>query len=52
MAIVAAVAHKSFKEMGVPALLGNLQPGGVFADVKSVYDPAAVQDAGYTLWRL
>ena len=52
VAIVAAVAHKSFKEMGLAALLGKLQPGGVFADVKSVYDPAAVRDAGYTLWRL
>ena len=52
VAVVAAVAHKSFQEMGLPALLGKLQPGGVFADVKSVYDPAAVRDAGYTLWRL
>ena len=51
-AIVAAVGHKPYKEMGLPALLGKLQPGGVFADVKSVYDPAPVREAGYDLWRL
>ena len=51
-AIVAAVGHKPYKEMGLPALLGKLQPGGVFADVKSVYDPAPVREAGYALWRL
>src|SRR5487761_2674310 len=44
-AIVAAVGHKPYKEMGLPALLGKLQPGGVFADVKSVYDPAPVREA-------
>ena len=52
VALVAAVAHKSFQEMGLPALLRKLQPGGVFADVKSAYDPAAVRNAGHTLWRL
>jgi UDP-N-acetyl-D-glucosamine/UDP-N-acetyl-D-galactosamine dehydrogenase len=51
-AIVAAVAHKPYKEMGLPALLGKLQPGGVFADVKSVYDPASIREAGHVLWRL
>jgi UDP-N-acetyl-D-glucosamine/UDP-N-acetyl-D-galactosamine dehydrogenase len=51
-AIVAAVGHRSYKEMGLSSLLGKLHPGGVFADVKSVYDPVSVREAGYTLWRL
>src|SRR5438034_2655872 len=51
-AIVAAVAHKPYKTMGLPVLLGKLLPGGVFADVKSVYDPEPVRDGGYALWRL
>jgi UDP-N-acetyl-D-galactosamine dehydrogenase len=51
-AIVAAVAHKPYKSMGLPALLGKLLPGGVFADVKSAYDPAPVREAGHVLWRL
>ena len=51
-AIIAAVAHQPYKQMGVAQLLGKLKPGGVFSDVKSVYDPAAVRQAGHDLWRL
>lgn len=51
-AIVACVAHKEYADMGIPALLGKLQPGGVFSDVKSFYDPAAIRAGGATLWRL
>ena len=51
-AIIAAVAHKPYKEMGLATLLGKLLPGGVFADVKSAYDPARIREAGHTLWRL
>ena len=51
-AIIAAVAHQPYKQMGVSKLLGKLKSGGVFADVKSVYDPAAVAKAGHELWRL
>jgi UDP-N-acetyl-D-galactosamine dehydrogenase len=51
-AIIAAVAHQPYKQMGVSKLLGKLKPGGVFADVKSVYDPAVVAQAGHELWRL
>ncbi len=51
-AIIAAVAHQPYKQMGVSKLLGKLNPGGVFADVKSVYDPAVVAQAGHELWRL
>jgi len=38
--------------MPLADILGKLKPGGVFTDVKSAYDPAAIRDAGYTLWRL
>ena len=51
-AIIAAVAHQPYKQMGVAQLLGKLKPGGVFSDVKAVYDPAAVRQAGHDLWRL
>ena len=51
-AVIAAVAHQPYKDMGLPVLLSKLQAGGVFSDVKSVYDPGAVQEAGYVLWRL
>jgi UDP-N-acetyl-D-galactosamine dehydrogenase len=51
-AIVAAVSHKEYAEMGLPGLLSKLTPGGVFVDVKSAYDPAALQAAGARAWRL
>ena len=51
-AIVGAVAHKQYSEMGVGALCEKLVPNGVFADVKSFYDPAALEAAGASVWRL
>jgi UDP-N-acetyl-D-glucosamine/UDP-N-acetyl-D-galactosamine dehydrogenase len=51
-AIVAAVAHNEYMAMPLTNLLSKLKPSGVFMDVKSAYDPVAVQAAGYRLWRL
>ncbi|EHR71964.1 nucleotide sugar dehydrogenase [Burkholderiales bacterium JOSHI_001] len=51
-AIVAAVSHKAYKDMGLPQVLAKLKPGGVFTDVKSAYEPAAITQAGFKLWRL
>ncbi len=51
-AIVAAVAHRQYLNMPLADILAKLKPGGVFTDVKSAYDPAAIRAAGYTLWRL
>jgi UDP-N-acetyl-D-galactosamine dehydrogenase len=51
-AIIAAVAHSEYLEMPLPKLLGKLSPGGVFSDVKSSYNPAALLEAGVRLWRL
>lgn len=51
-AIVAAVSHSEFLSMPIGSILGRLRKGGVFTDVKSAYDPAAIRTAGYKLWRL
>ena len=51
-ALVAAVSHSAYLEKPLDALTAKLKPGGAFTDVKSAYDPAAVQAAGYQLWRL
>ena len=51
-AIVAAVSHSEYAQMGVAKFAERLVPGGVFADVKSCYDPAAIAAAGLRLWRL
>jgi UDP-N-acetyl-D-glucosamine/UDP-N-acetyl-D-galactosamine dehydrogenase len=51
-AIVAAVGHKQYGEMGLTKITEKLAPGGVFADVKSNYDADAVRATGAHLWRL
>jgi UDP-N-acetyl-D-glucosamine/UDP-N-acetyl-D-galactosamine dehydrogenase len=51
-AMVAAVAHSEYAEMGLKALTSKLVPGGVFTDVKSLYEPAALQELGLNGWRL
>lgn len=51
-AIVAAVSHKAYTEMGIQGLMQKLRHGGVFADVKSAYSPVAISATGAHLWRL
>jgi UDP-N-acetyl-D-galactosamine dehydrogenase len=51
-AIVAAVSHQKYMDMPLADLTSGLRKGGVFTDVKSAYDPAAIKAAGFNLWRL
>jgi UDP-N-acetyl-D-galactosamine dehydrogenase len=50
--MVAAVAHREFAAMGLQQLAEKVVPGGVFADVKSVYEAGAVRALGLNGWRL
>ena len=50
-AVVGAVAHRQYAEMGIDKLLAPLKKGGLFVDVKSAYDPDVIGKAGYRLWR-
>ena len=51
-AIVAAVPHAEYLDMGEKVILGGLKSGGVFIDIKSSYSPKAIKSAGASLWRL
>ncbi len=51
-AIVAAVSHAKYRELGLAAIAAKGQRGAIFTDVKSAFDPAAVSAAGLRLWRL
>ena len=51
-AIVAAVAHKAFRERPVSDYVEKLQPGGVLTDVKSLFDASQLKNQGITVWRL
>lgn len=51
-AIVAAVAHKGFKDRPLSDYVGKLQPGGVLTDVKCMFDEAQLTAQGVKVWRL
>jgi UDP-N-acetyl-D-galactosamine dehydrogenase len=51
-ALVVAVAHRQFKEMGVDKLALKVRKGGSFIDVKCQFDRKALAAAGLSVWRL
>lgn len=51
-ALVAAVSHKELLAMSLGELSSKLNPGGCFIDVKSAFNMAGLQEAGYSVWRL
>src|SRR6202044_1449657 len=51
-AVVAAVPHRSYLAMPLRELLSRLKRNGVFIDVKSAFDRAAINEAGFRMWRL
>jgi len=51
-ALVVAVAHDEYVDLGLDQLLTKLGKGGCFIDVKSKFDPSYLRDRGVTNWRL
>ncbi|PHV13362.1 nucleotide sugar dehydrogenase [Chitinimonas sp. BJB300] len=51
-ALVAAVAHREFKQRPLSDYVGKLQAKGVLADVKSQFDAQQLGAQGVTVWRL
>jgi UDP-N-acetyl-D-glucosamine/UDP-N-acetyl-D-galactosamine dehydrogenase len=51
-AIVAAVAHREYKELPVATVAAMGVPGAVFVDVKASFDANALSAAGLRTWRL
>jgi UDP-N-acetyl-D-galactosamine dehydrogenase len=51
-AIVAAVSHKQLLAMSLIDIQSKLKENGCFIDVKSHFNQAALQEAGFTVWRL
>jgi UDP-N-acetyl-D-galactosamine dehydrogenase len=50
--LVAAVAHSAFLDRPLSDLTGKVRSGGCFIDLGSMYDRAALQAAGLSVWRL
>jgi UDP-N-acetyl-D-galactosamine dehydrogenase len=51
-AVVAAVAHREFKALGVDRIAEHLVGGGVFIDVKAAFPEAELGARGLRVWRL
>jgi len=51
-AVVAAVAHRQYRELSARDFGQVLRDGGVFIDVKAHFDREALKDAGIEVWRL
>ncbi|HEY2969075.1 MAG TPA: nucleotide sugar dehydrogenase [Casimicrobiaceae bacterium] len=51
-AIVSAVAHRALRGRSVDELAAKLVPNGVYVDVKSQVDAAALRSRGVKVWRL
>jgi UDP-N-acetyl-D-galactosamine dehydrogenase len=51
-AIVAAVAHRFYRELPVERLIDLLEDDPVLIDVKGIYDPQRAQAVGIRTWRL
>jgi UDP-N-acetyl-D-galactosamine dehydrogenase len=51
-AIVAAVAHRAFKQRPADDYVSKLEPGGLYVDVKCQADAAVLRGRGVKVWRL
>ena len=51
-AAIFAVAHQDYQAMSVANMPKVLKSGGVIVDVKAMFEPTALREAGYTVWRL
>ena len=51
-AIVAAVAHREYRALGVPRIVERLAGGGCFIDVKAAFSQAELESHGLRVWRL
>ncbi len=51
-AVVAAVAHREFTQRPLDDLVAKIAPNGVYVDVKSQADAAALSARGIEVWRL
>jgi len=51
-AMIVAVPHKEVLALSLADIQSKLNAGGCFIDVKSQFDPTALQEAGHCVWRL
>jgi len=51
-AVVVAVKHREYMQLPLSEITAMIKKGGVFVDIKSAFDPAAIKNAGFRMWRM
>ncbi len=51
-AVIVAVAHRQYRELGPEQVLALLDQKPVLIDVKAIFDPAYMREKGIRFWRL
>lgn len=51
-AVIAAVAHKAYSDLSLTQLKSLMGNSPVLIDVKAIYDPESLKNAGIRVWRL
>jgi UDP-N-acetyl-D-galactosamine dehydrogenase len=51
-AVIVAVAHEEYRTLTTDDISQKLSSHGVFIDVKAIFDPKLLSDAGFKVWRL
>ena len=51
-AVIAAVAHRKYRQLTIEDIVRKMVKGGCFVDVKSGFDEALLAEAGMRVWRL
>jgi UDP-N-acetyl-D-galactosamine dehydrogenase len=51
-AVIAAVAHREYRQLPLDAFTAKLKPGGLVVDVKCQMDASELRSRGFNVWRL
>jgi UDP-N-acetyl-D-galactosamine dehydrogenase len=51
-ALVVAVAHRKYQALSMHEIADKLDAGGIFVDVKAVFNKVPLQEVGFAVWRL
>jgi UDP-N-acetyl-D-galactosamine dehydrogenase len=51
-AVIAAVAHREYRDLSADEICAKLVQNGCFIDVKSAFDASSLRAAGLSVWRL
>jgi UDP-N-acetyl-D-galactosamine dehydrogenase len=51
-AVIAAVAHREYRQLPLDVFTAKLKPGGLVVDVKCQMDASGLRSRGFNVWRL